>query len=179
MIRLTALLLVIGVATASPPLGAQERVPVSELDADPAAYAGQEVTIQGEIIGDYGIREDVVWVQVNDDPYVDAPLVETGELAGTNVGIGVRIPREAFDPSWGEPGSSTIRGPVVRVTGIFRYNDPDESGETFVEAARVELVEPARVLEQPPARQWPAITGGVLTLVGLGALGYARFFRRP
>lgn len=178
--RVAALLTaVLGLGISALPGAAQELVPVSELDENPTAYAGRMVTIEGEIVGDYGIRDDVVWCQVNDDPYVDAPLAETGRLAGTNIGIGVRLPRASFDDGWGQPGSSDTRGPVVRVTGTFRYNDPEESGETFLEARQVELVEPSRPFEQGPSPAWPAVTGGVLIVTGAGLFFGVRWSRRP
>jgi hypothetical protein len=149
---------------------AARTVQVSDLDTDPARYAGQEVTIRGEIVGDYGIRSDVVWVQVNDDPYVDRPFREHAELAGGNVGIGVRIPAALFHESWGTPGGYLVRGPIVLVTGTFRYNDPSTGGETFVDASVIDLVEASRPIDQPDGPL--PLTVGITTLV-LGGITFA------
>ena len=67
-------------------------VSVGQLDEEPERWDGRIVTIRGEVVGDYSIRPRHIWIQVNDDPYVDAPLVDGGPLEGGNVGIGVRMP---------------------------------------------------------------------------------------
>lgn len=142
-------------------------VPVSELDADPATWNGTEVTVTGEIIGDYSVRGDIVWFQLNDDAYGATPLGEGGTLQGGNVGIGVRILRSEWSSAWGEPGRYGQRGPIVEVTGTFLHNSPEDQGETFIDGSRVELVEAARPIETPPASAARAIVGGLLALAGL------------
>lgn len=160
------------------PALAQISVEVSDLDDRPGDFAGETVEIEGEIVGDYGIRDDVVWFQVNDDPYVTAPLGETGELHGSNVGIGVLLPRSLFDESWGSPGSHKTRGPIVRITGIFRYNDPATGGETFVDARAVDLIEHPRPLPTAGFNVLAAMSGVGLAAVGILALAAARFRRK-
>jgi hypothetical protein len=127
-----------------------DQVTVTDLDRDPRRWNGAEVTVVGELVGDYSPRRrGVVWVQLNDDAYARAPLLETGERAGANTGVGVRIPAELFDPeAWGPPGRFGRRGPIISVTGTFHHNDP-VSGETFVEAREIVLVEPARQVAEP------------------------------
>jgi hypothetical protein len=150
-------------------------VSIAELDAEAPSWSGMEVTIEGEIVGDYSIRGDEMWVQVNDDAYADEPLIETGRLAGGNVGMGVRIPTEVFSTDWGVPGGYHTRGPVVRVTGTFRYADPATGGDTFVDATSVVLVEPARPLE-PPAAEMGLLAGAVAMMaLGAGMWGRARW----
>lgn len=120
-------------------------VPAGELDTNPDRYDGRELTVTGEVVGDYGVRAEAVWVQVNDDPYVSRPLLERDRPTGTNTSIAVRIPIELFDDAaWGAPGRYGTRGPILRFTGIFHHNDPDRGGETYVEVSAVELVDPAR-----------------------------------
>lgn len=145
------------------------RLETSELDASPSTWDGQRVTITGEIIGDYGRRHDVVWVQINDDAYSEAPLVETGELAGTNTGLGVRIPNSIFSESWGSPGGYRTRGPIVEVSGVFRYADDETGGDTFLDATEIQLIEPARPLELPGA-DWKLIFGSLVAIAAGGAL---------
>jgi hypothetical protein len=142
-------------------------VPVSELDADPANWNGRDVTVTGEIIGDYSLRDDVVWFQLNDDAYASSPLGESQKLEGGNIGIGVRILRSDWSSAWGAPGRYGQRGPIVELTGRFRHNSPDDQGETFIEGSEIRLVEAARPIENPPIPVGRAIVGGLLAFAGL------------
>ena len=121
---------------ASPALATD--IPAGELDANPDRYDGRELTVTGEVVGDYGVRADAVWVQLNDDPYVSRPLLERARPTGTNTSIAVRMPLELFDHvTWGDPGRYGTRGPILRFTGVFHHNDTDRGGETYVEASGV------------------------------------------
>ncbi|VAW08972.1 hypothetical protein MNBD_ACTINO01-1095, partial [hydrothermal vent metagenome] len=52
-------------------------VSVVELLEDAEVYAGQEVTVIGELIGDYGFRSDgTMWTQLNGDSYAIRPIVD-------------------------------------------------------------------------------------------------------
>ena len=151
-------------------------VPVSELESEPDVWDGQEVTVTGEIIGDYSIRGDVLWFQLNDDAYAAVPLVERELPAGGNVGIGVRLPRDQWQSDWGDPGRYETRGPLVEITGVFRHNSPNDQGETFIDAHTVALVEASRPVDRPPASPVPAIVGLVSGAIGIVLY---RLGRRP
>ena len=151
----------------------QEMVEVSTLLAQADTYDQQVVTIRGEIVGDYGDRGDVVWVQVNDDPYVDEPFAADGRLAGTNTGISVRL-TGGVPADFGPPGGHGVRGPIVEITGVFRDLDPDLGGLTFVEAVDVVLVSPARTFPEPGPDAAAAVTGAALTAAALLALAQRR-----
>jgi hypothetical protein len=166
---------VVGMILLQVPTGS--RISTSDLDADPAAFDGRMVTVTGEIVGDYGRRSNVVWVQVNDDEYRDHPLVETGQLTGQNSGVGVRIPNELFDESWGSPGGYRTRGPIIEVTGIFRYADVDTGGDTFIEAAFIDLVEASRPLDVPTADWALTAVSAVALAAGAAMWGRARWRR--
>ncbi len=142
-------------------------VPVSELDSDPATWNGSEVTVTGEIVGDYSLRDDIVWFQLNDDPYAATPLGESGLLEGGNVGIGVRIARADWSSDWGEPGRYGQRGPIVEVTGTFLHNSAADQGETFIAGSEIRLLEAARPIENAQAPVGRAIVGGILAIAGL------------
>lgn len=142
-------------------------VPVSELDGEPDAWDGREVTVTGEVIGDYSVRGDVVWFQLNDDPYAAVPLGERNLPAGGNIGIGVRVPSELWDPDWGGPGRYGVRGPIVEIKGRFLHNSPADQGETFIDGHTAVLVEPSRPIERPPASPVPAVVGVVLGAIGI------------
>ncbi len=145
------LIAVMMVVFASPAAHAQtpDAVDVSDLLETPAHFVG-EITVSGELIGDYGFRNDgSVWTQLNDDSYASSPVLNEGELTGGNVGVAVRIPRalvEQLDP----PGGYRVRGPLVAVSGTWKYHDPDRGGETYVDVASLTVVEPGMELAEHP-----------------------------
>ncbi|GMQ86478.1 MAG: hypothetical protein BMS9Abin07_2057 [Acidimicrobiia bacterium] len=155
-------------ALTAAPAVAQVIVPVEDLLADPSAFNGQTITVEGELIGDYGFRSDgTMWTQLNDDSYVQAPVVDGGELTGSNVGIGVRMPA-ALAQSLDPPGGYRVRGPVVQATGVWKYHDPDRQGESYLDASAVETVEQGTRLEE--SGNMVAIGIGVLLLAISGLL---------
>lgn len=166
------------VAIPAAPALAQDVTEVSNLLALPDEFDQQIVTIRGEIVGDYGVRTDVVWVQVNDDPYVDEPLAVNGRLAGTNTGISVRLSGEV-PPAFGSPGGHGVRGPIVEITGVFRDLDPTLGGLTYIEATDVELVARSERLPESGASTAATVAGAVLTVLGLLALAQRRDLLRP
>jgi hypothetical protein len=178
MKRLTLLALVGLTLLLGLPASAQEVVPVSSLLTLPDTYDQQIVTIRGEIVGDYGDRGDVVWVQVNDDAYVDEPSYEVGRLSGTNTGISVKIDGSIPD-DFGPPGAHGVRGPIVLVSGVFRDLDPELGGLTYLEATEVTLLEAARVVPEREPDITALVAGALLTLGGLLALAARRDLLRP
>lgn len=160
VVMTTALLLV-----PIPALAAEE-VTVFEIIDMAAQLAGEELTVEGELVGDYGFRnDDWMWSQLNGDAYVTAPLREGGPPVGANIGIGVRIPvelAEGLDP----PGGYRNRGPIVRVTGIWRYHDPERQGESYLEVEALTVTEPGRHLDE--RANWTAILIGSLLLAAAG-----------
>ncbi len=146
------------------PASAQVVVTAGDVLADPEAFNGQTITVEGELVGDYGFRSDgTMWTQLNSDSYIHAPVVEGGELTGSNVGIGVRMPSEIgeeLDP----PGGYRVRGPVVQATGVWRYHDPTRGGESYLDAIDVVTVDPGIELEEGWTA-WAAVSGVVLLVV--------------
>lgn len=149
-------------------------VSVADLDADPETWDGRPVLVTGEIVGDYSVRSDVVWVQLNDDDYVAIPLAEREGPSGGNAGMGVRMTLDLFDDSWGPAGGYGVRGPIVQVEATFRHNSRDDQGETFLDATSIELVEPSRPVEQRPGSPFRASVGGLLTLAGAALWWFGR-----
>lgn len=139
---------------------AAEEVSVSGLIEMAAELAGQEVTVDGELIGDYGIRDEGwMWTQLNDDLYARHPIREGGPLEGANIGIGIRIPARLakdLDP----PGGYRHRGPLVSVTGTWKYHDAERQGESYLEVSSLVVIESGRGLDEQA--DW--------RLVGVGAL---------
>jgi hypothetical protein len=144
-------------------------VDVGELLENAPDYVGA-VTVQGELIGDYGYRGDgSAWTQLNDDSYQHDPVLDDGDLTGGNVGVAVRIP-EAIAQRLDSPGGYRVRGPVVRVTGTWKYHDPDRGGESYIEVAALEVIEPGRELVEHP--------NFLVLAVGIVLIVVAQYLRR-
>lgn len=151
-----------------------DEVTVADLLADPEAHAAMEVVVRGELVGDFGRRDDgTVWTQLNGDAYTGAPLLAGGGLAGANLGIGVRIPAELW-PGLDEPGGYRARGPVVELGGMWRYHDPDRGGESYLDVTALELLEPPLALEEGVRWVPIGLGAGFLAL----ALAMGRYARR-
>jgi len=148
------------------PASAAEEVSVPEILELGAELAGEEITVEGELVGDYGFRGDgSMWTQLNGDAYVDQPLREGGSPVGANIGIALRTPVEltgALDP----PGGYRNRGPVVRVTGIWKYHNSTRTGESYLEVQSLTITEPGRQLGEEV--NWTPVIFGILLLVGAG-----------
>ncbi|MCJ7754810.1 MAG: hypothetical protein MUP13_09615 [Thermoanaerobaculales bacterium] len=144
-------------------------VPVANLLTAPARYDGATITVEGELIGDYGFRRSgFMWTQLNDDSYARGPIVEGGTLTGANSGIGIRMP-EAAAEGLSPPGGYRIRGPIVRATGQWKFHDPDRQGETYLEVSSIEIVESGVQLSEGP--NMPVLLAGiVLLLLGIAAM---------
>lgn len=130
------------------PVMAAEEVTVVDLIVEAEELAGAEIVVEGELVGDYGFRNDGwMWTQLNGDVYAEEPLRERGGPVGGNVGVGIRMPvelGEGLDP----PGGYRNRGPIVRVSGVWKHHDPQRQGESYIEVASIEIIEPGRQLEE-------------------------------
>lgn len=160
-------ILLVAVVLATPvAAAAQIKIGVAELLESPDAFNGLEITVEGELIGDYGFRGDgSMWTQLNDDSYALDPVQDDGALTGGNVGVAVRIPSDAAS-ALDAPGGYRVRGPVVEATGIWRYHDQDRGGESYVDVAELVIVEPGRELVEHPSYS-VLIAGIVLVLAAL------------
>ncbi|MDR9450695.1 MAG: hypothetical protein RI637_05690 [Acidimicrobiia bacterium] len=171
MRRCLAALAVLVVVTMTPAgVRAASDISVDELLAGGAAFDGRTITVIGELIGDYGFRRDgSAWSQLNGDSYATGPLLEGGDLTGSNAGIGVRAPAaliENLDP----PGDYHHRGPLIRATGIWKYHDEDRAGETYLDVVLIEVLEPGRVFDETAN---PAVlAAGAMFLLTALWLGY-------
>lgn len=153
---------------------------VAEVLTDPEAYSGRQLTITGELVGDYSRRGEGVWVQVNDDPFVSTPVAAGGEPSTTSSGIGALIPTDLFDAVVvGPPGRYGRTGPVVELEGVFRYHDPERGGETYLMVESATLVDPARPYDVPGPDRWLWIGTGLILAAGAGALVVRRTRPKP
>jgi hypothetical protein len=163
-----AIAMIVIVVVAIPARASAVEVTAVDLIDDGERYDGMTVSVVGELIGDYGNRRDgFTWTQLNQDPYVADPIVEGGPPLGGNIGIGVRIPSELLDGA-DPPGRYRQTGPVVSLTGIWRYHDPDRQGESFLDVEALDLVRPGQALSE--ATDWWAIAGGLLLVLAAAAM---------
>lgn len=146
------------------PASAAQEVTVSDLIENGRDFDGEEVVVSGELVGDYGFRSDGwMWTQLNSDVYSSNPLRESGSPEGGNVGIGVRMPTDMAS-GLDSPGGYRQRGPLVTMTGIWKYHDEARQGESYFEAQALIVVKDGRVLTQDP--NWLTILlGAGLVLV--------------
>lgn len=147
---------------------AAEEVTVGELIEFAEGFAGADVDVEGELVGDYGFRNDGwMWTQLNGDSYARKPIREGGLPVGANTGIGVRMPAElaqSLDP----PGGYRTRGPLVRLTGVWKYHDPDRQGESYLEVQSLTVIESGRQIDEEANST--AIIIGILLVAGAAAL---------
>jgi len=163
------LLVTVALLLATPGVAAAaDETSVSDLIARSEQLSGVEVTVSGELVGDYGFRDDGwMWTQLNGDAYVDSPVSQGGQPVGGNTGVGIRMPTrlgEGLDP----PGGYRNRGPIVRVTGIWKHHDPARQGETYLEVESASVLETGEPMRQGP--EWPAAAVGVGLLAASFAL---------
>ncbi len=155
------------------PAMAAQVVTVSELIALSPDLSGEEVIVEGELVGDYGARGGFVWTQLNGDAYAVEPIREGGSPAGGNVGVGVRIPAD-MARGLDHPGGYHHRGPVVQLVGVWRHHDPSRGGESFLDVESLEVVESGRLLDEG-VEWWTVFAGaGLLAVAGVVWLGRRR-----
>ncbi|HEX6300565.1 MAG TPA: hypothetical protein VF148_08895 [Acidimicrobiia bacterium] len=163
MRRLQLLLSTAAFVVVASPAQASEEVTVSQLVAESVELSGVVVIVEGELVGDYGFRDDgSMWTQLNGDTYALVPLLQSERPAGGNVGVGIRVPAELaedLDP----PGGYRNRGPLVRVTGTWVHHSDDRQGESFLRVESLEVLEPGIPLHQS-ANVWTMAVGLVLIL---------------
>ncbi len=147
-------------------------VTVEELIENSSEYGDMDVTVQGELVGDYGFRGDGwMWTQLNGDLYVESPLLDGGDPAGGNIGIGVRMPVE-LGRGLHPPGVYGTRGPIVRLSGTWKYHATERQGDSFLQVDSVQVIEPGRKLSEEA--NWWTITAGVLLLVAATGVWFTR-----
>jgi hypothetical protein len=150
-------------------------VTVEQLISDSSSYAeADEISVRGELVGDFQERSQATWVQLNGDDYVDAPLAAGGEHAGPNLGVAVRIPNEVFRSSGvSTPGGYRVRGPIVRIHGRWMDHDPARGGESYLDAHSVVLLEGEQTLSDS-VRWWAVLIGLSLAAGGIVPLLWRR-----
>jgi len=164
MRKLQLLLSTAAFVVVASPAQASEEVTVSQLVTESVELSGVLVIVEGELVGDYGFRDDgSMWTQLNGDTYAQVPLLQSERPAGANVGVGIRVPAELaenLDP----PGGYRNRGPLVRVTGTWVHHSDDRQGESFLRVESLEILEGGIPLHES-ADVW-TIAVGLILIVG-------------
>lgn len=149
-------------------------VSATELLENGERFSGQEVTVVGELVGDYGFRSDgTMWTQLNSDSYAIRPIVTGGPLRGANVGIGIRMPADLAD-GLDPPGRYRLVGPIVMVTGIWRYHDAQRQGETFLDVSALAVDTPGHDLSEHPNWGIYGAAFAFAAIAGVVAVAYVR-----
>jgi len=118
--------LVLVTLVALPVQAAADTVSVGKLLSEPTSFDGKQITISGELIGDYGFRSDgTVWAQLNfarEEPctgrtWVSASVQTRGSSwRSTHRDATTRSDRLSASPA---PGNTTI--PIAEVKAIWRW----------------------------------------------------------
>jgi hypothetical protein len=118
--------------------------------ACPVAFDQARVTYAGEVVGDLLRRDGGAWVLINDDDYAleVGPLPGHRDLRGTNGGLTVWLPEGLADGISGL-GRPNQRGDLVQVGGRIVRTDPSDGGGLTLRADQLQVLEPARAVEEP------------------------------
>ncbi len=127
-------------------------------------FDGRMVTYRGEVIGDLMVRDEGVWLNINDDAY--SRQGEQFKLAGYNQGQGVLAPPGTEDVVK-RAGRYDWRGDYGEVRGIFRRSSDMHGGEMLIEASSGKFVKPGFRLAHPVSRRRLMAAGGLLALATL------------
>ena len=139
-------------------------VDVSDLATDGEHFSGSEVTVIGELVGDYGERSDgSTWAQLNGDTYATSPVPEGGSLSGQNIAVGVRIPT-GLTAGLDAPGRYRTVGPIVEVVGVWKYHDSKRGGESYLDVSSLAVLEQGHAVHEDPD-PYSYLIGVVLTLI--------------
>lgn len=182
MKRLVTPVLVVALSGFAMPAVATEHVvevEATQLLSDPDEWDGRLVAVTGELVGDYSPRHDGVWVQLNDDSFVDSPIGAGGTPDTTNTGIGARIPTDGFDRVDGPPGRYGRSGPIVRLEGIYRHSDADLQGESYLAVETATTITPAQEHPAPGPDVWLPIGLVLLSIAGVVLYAGRRDRRHP
>lgn len=142
---------------------AAERVPLSDVFADPRAFDGKAVTVRGEVIGEVVRANGALWLQLNDDPYAARSIAEGGRARGQNVAIGVVVSDDQAS-KLRFFGDYDTKGDVVVIVGRFNAVCERHGGEADIHATSLEVVRRGYPIEHGVSVPLAAAAGGALAL---------------
>jgi len=132
---------------------APRTITIVDLLADPKAYDGLEITIEGEAIGEPMVRGNVVWVSLYD----------------SNTAVSALLPVDAAREI-SRYGDWKQTGDLVRISGVFKVMNPAQGGETHLDGHRVERVKSGSSRPHPIAPE--RLASAVILSLLSGAAGW-------
>jgi len=108
-----------------------QAVSASDLINDAAAYNGQIILFEGEVIGDIMVRREHAWINLNDADAAIGIWAEKGLIEGIT-----------------HTGGYNSKGDWVRVYGIFSRACGEHSGELDIHAKSIKILNAGRVFEE-------------------------------
>lgn len=111
---------------------AAEITDINDLIENAKELDGQEVTVQGEAIGESMNRGDYSWININD---------------GTNA-IGIWLLKEEAE-KLSYFGNYKYRGDAVKITGIFHRACKEHGGEADLHYSSIEILKDGYLVTEP------------------------------
>lgn len=102
---------------------ASDSVAINDLIENSIGYDGQDVSMQGEAIGEVLERGGYAWVNVSD--------------GGNAIGLWMTLEDADKIEYFGDYKNS---GDVIHVTGVFSRNCPQHGGDIDIHCAKVEII---------------------------------------
>lgn len=114
-------------------------VKTDELYAAMKKYDREQVSIEGEVVGDIIYHRDGAWINVNDDAYSKRSIAEEGKPKGQNSGIGVWISKEDARKIQYK-GDYFHKGDVVYIEGVFNSSCLKHNSDIDIHAKKLMVV---------------------------------------
>ena len=111
---------------------AENITPLNTLIENAKEMDGQEVTVQGEVIGERMDRGDYSWININD---------------GTNA-MGIWLSKTEVEKILNY-GNYEYKGDTVKITGIFDRACAEHGGEADLHTNSIEIVKQGYIVNQP------------------------------
>jgi hypothetical protein len=127
---------VLFMATFFCPAASADMISIKQIINDPKRYDGQEVTIQGEVVGDIMERKNGIWVNVDD--------------GSESIGIWVTKDIMVKTPYI---GNYKTKGNIYKIEGVFHNTCALHGGETDIHATELKSIREGYLLKHPISGQ--------------------------
>lgn len=141
-------------------------VSIARLESADASYDNTLVSFRGEVVGEpvNSSSDQTKWV-----------LVQSSGAKSNSIMVLMTNEQVSQIKNWGAYG---IKGATVRVTGIYRVADPNNTGALDVTAYVVTVVDEGGPLEKEPAKAGYMAVGLSLTALGVFFLLASRYQKK-